>query len=183
MLLVAYAGALRGDELVHVRREHLTFSPEGMVLTIPKSKTDQEAVGAAIPIVKGLHPETCPILAVKDLMEVIDAKLGNSSDRGWLFPALRSHPWASDCMRIYKVPSTIITFRMELRAAVEAIGLDPDKYATHSCRSGHATTVAKNGATLHDLMAHGRWASVRVAMAYIQAGRAFNDSTSNLLGL
>ena len=183
MLLVAYSGALRGDEVVHVRREHLTFSSEGMILTIPKSKTDQEAVGVTIPIVKGLNLETCPVQAVKDFMEVIDAKLGSCSDRGWLFPALRPHPWASDSMRIYKVPSTIITFRKELRAAVEAIGLDPGRYATHSCPSGHATTVAKNGATLHDLMAHGRWASVKMAMVYIQAGRAFSDSTSNLLGL
>ena len=183
MLLAAYGAALRSSEVVDIRREHLKIAPEGMILTIPQSKTDQEGVGASIPIARGRNLETCPVGAVQDWMDAIDTKLGSTAKEGWLFPALKPYPTGSDNIRVYPVPATEVAFRKSIKDAVRAIGLDPRSYSGHSCRSGHATTVARNGATLHDLMAQGRWASAKVAMSYIQIGRAFTDSTSNLLGL
>ena len=45
LLQVAYFGAFRRSELVAVRIEHLKFEPEGLLVLIPKSKTDQLGTG------------------------------------------------------------------------------------------------------------------------------------------
>src|SRR3954463_12193715 len=39
LLLLGYAGALRRAELVAIEREHVSFTPEGLRLQIPRSKT------------------------------------------------------------------------------------------------------------------------------------------------
>ena len=63
LLLLGFAGALRRSERAAVRREHLTFTAEGMKLPIPRTKTDQEGRGAEIGIPRGMKPETCPVRA------------------------------------------------------------------------------------------------------------------------
>ena len=39
LLLLGYAGALRWAELVAIEREHVSFTPEGLPLQIPRSGT------------------------------------------------------------------------------------------------------------------------------------------------
>ena len=45
LLLLGYAGALRRAELVAIEREHVSFTPEGLRLQIPRSKTDTTGQG------------------------------------------------------------------------------------------------------------------------------------------
>ena len=61
LLLLGYAGALRRSELVGIDREHLTFTPEGLRLLLPRSKGDQDGQGAA----RGTWAETCPVRALE----------------------------------------------------------------------------------------------------------------------
>ena len=61
LLLLGYAGALRRSELVAIAREHVTFSPEGLRLLLPRSKGDTTGEGASLGIARGGRPETCPV--------------------------------------------------------------------------------------------------------------------------
>jgi integrase len=183
MLLVSYAGMLRASEVVVIRREHLDIVSNGMFITIPVSKTDQEGKGASVPITNGRNLETCPIQAVKDLMEAIDERLGNNSVDGYLFPAMRAYPALSDNIYIYDKPITEVSYRSDIKEAAMEIGLDARLYSGHSSRSGHASTAAANGAKLKNLMTQGRWLSPQVASGYIQTADLLRESTSALLGL
>jgi integrase len=61
LLLMGFAGAFRRSELVALDVAHLKLSEEGFVVTIAKSKTDQESEGQqiAIPRVPDSPPEMC----------------------------------------------------------------------------------------------------------------------------
>jgi hypothetical protein len=49
----AEARGLRRGELVGVQREHLTFTPEGLRLLIPRAKGGQESKGVELGISRG----------------------------------------------------------------------------------------------------------------------------------
>jgi len=55
LLLIGFSAALRRSELVAITYSHIEFVPEGIIITIPKSKTDQEGEGRRIgvPYAKG----------------------------------------------------------------------------------------------------------------------------------
>ncbi|MBA3530543.1 MAG: integrase, partial [Ardenticatenales bacterium] len=65
LLLVGFAGAFRRSELVGLDVADVAFMPQGMVITLRKSKTDQEGQGQKKAIPYGARPETCPVRALK----------------------------------------------------------------------------------------------------------------------
>jgi integrase len=63
LLLVGWAAALRRSELAALRVDDVRFEPEGAVLTIRRSKTDQDAAGATVAVPFGGRsdvPGACP---------------------------------------------------------------------------------------------------------------------------
>ena len=60
LLLVGFFGALRRSELVGLNVEDIEFVPEGAILTIRKSKTDQEGRGREVAIGYAKRPELAP---------------------------------------------------------------------------------------------------------------------------
>lgn len=65
LLLLGFAAALRRSELVALEREDILFTPTGMRVTIPRSKTDQAAEGVTLNVLKGAVRETCPVLSLQ----------------------------------------------------------------------------------------------------------------------
>src|SRR5207248_19441 len=61
LLLVGFAGALRRSELVALDVADLEERHEGLVITLRRSKTDQEGVGRPVGIPYGSNPATCPV--------------------------------------------------------------------------------------------------------------------------
>ena len=61
LLLVCWAAALRRSELAALRVDDVHFEPEGAVLTIRRSKTDQDAAGATVAVPFGEEGATCPV--------------------------------------------------------------------------------------------------------------------------
>jgi hypothetical protein len=62
-LLLGFAGAIRRSELVGLDVTYLEFCAGGLRVSIRKSKTDQEALGARIAVAPG--STTCPVDAVR----------------------------------------------------------------------------------------------------------------------
>jgi site-specific recombinase XerC len=60
LLLIGFAGALRRSELVALDVAHLKLSDEGFIVTIAKSKTDQEAQGQTIAIPRVIDSPLLP---------------------------------------------------------------------------------------------------------------------------
>jgi len=66
LLLVGFAGAFRRSELVAIDHAHCAQHRDGVIITIPFSKTDQEGRAEEVGLPYGAHPETCPVRALTD---------------------------------------------------------------------------------------------------------------------
>ncbi|MCG5213371.1 site-specific integrase [Streptosporangium soli] len=65
VLVLGFALMGRRSELVACDIGDLTFTPDGLEVYIPVSKTDQDAHGETVAIPHGSHPETCPVRVVQ----------------------------------------------------------------------------------------------------------------------
>jgi integrase len=63
IILLGFAGAFRRSELVALNVEDLEESPEGMFVTLRRSKTDQEGLGRRVAIPRG--EIACPVAALR----------------------------------------------------------------------------------------------------------------------
>jgi integrase len=168
ILLIGFAGAFRRSELAALDLEDLELSPEGLILTIRKSKTDQVGAGRKLGIPRG-RKTTCPVAALQRWL----AARGIAA--GAVFIALdRGH--AGERLGGQAVAEIV------KRAALR-VGLDPARYAGHSLRSGFATSAARGGADLPAIMLQTGHKSADVARRYIQAGRLLANPASKAAGL
>jgi integrase len=76
LLLLGFAGALRRSELASLDVEDLDFTPSGLVVTLRRSKTDQEGQGRKVGVPYGSRPETCPVSTLKTWLESTDISIG-----------------------------------------------------------------------------------------------------------
>ncbi len=76
IILVGFGGGFRRNELISIDHEDLEFVPEGLKITIRKSKTDQFGEG----MIKGLPYFTnkiyCPVTNIKKWLELSKIKSG-----------------------------------------------------------------------------------------------------------
>lgn len=171
ILLLQFAGALRRSELVALQMKNLEFTPEGLRLTLTKSKTDQEGRGDVLGIVHGQHPETCVIKSLKQWIEA--ARLVDGS----LFRAVSCHGHISP-----KALSSGSVARV-VKNYVEAAGLDPTLYSGHSARAGFITSAALAGASERQISRVSRHRSVESLRQYVRTATVFEDSATGMVGL
>jgi integrase len=134
LILIGFAGAFRRSELVGLDFEDCSFSKDGLTITLRRSKTDQTGDGRKIGIPYGSNPETCPVRVLQGWIE--QAAIGG----GPLFRSLNRHG-----KLIERRLSSAGVARVVKKLA-ERAGLEPEKYAGHSLRAGHATSAAAAGA-------------------------------------
>jgi integrase len=80
VVLLGFAGAFRRSELAALTRSDIRIDEEGLLVTIRRSKTDQDGQGRTIGIPYGSHPLTCPVRALKRFLAGTE-----DSDRASLF--------------------------------------------------------------------------------------------------
>ena len=61
LLLLGFGGAFRRSEWVALNVEDVEYVPEGFVITVRTSKTDQECAGQQVAIASGDNPATCAV--------------------------------------------------------------------------------------------------------------------------
>ena len=66
LLLVGFGGAFRRSELVALDVADVAVTRDGLVITIRRSKTDQEGEARKIGVPYGSNPATCPVRAIQD---------------------------------------------------------------------------------------------------------------------
>ena len=177
LLLVGFAGAFRRSELVALRNEDVRPGEEGLVVTVPRSKTDPEGAGQTVGIPYGSHPESCPVRALSVWLE----RSGIAS--GYLFPAIGR--WGTEVSlqdATLKPLGDHQLARIIKRLAAKA-GLDPEVFSGHSLRSGLATSAAGGGASERSIMDQTRHRSLRQVRKYIRRGSLFKDNAAARSGL
>jgi site-specific recombinase XerC len=61
MILLGFAGMFRRSEIAGLSAADVEESPEGLVVTVRRSKTDQAGEGAVVAILAGAFADTCPV--------------------------------------------------------------------------------------------------------------------------
>ncbi len=170
LLLVGFAGAFRRGELVALDVADVTETPEGLVVRLRRSKTDQEGAGRTVGIPYGSHPASCPVRALTAWLAAAGVA------EGALFRGVDRHG------RLLGRLSDKGVARVVQRAAAAA-GLDPTRYAGHSLRAGLATAAAQGGAPERAIMAQTGHKSVSMVRRYIRDGELFTDNAAAYTGL
>ncbi|MDQ3527981.1 MAG: tyrosine-type recombinase/integrase [Actinomycetota bacterium] len=143
IIFLGYASAMRRAELVALTLGDIEHKPAGLLLTIRRSKMDQEGHGQVVAVAHGQHAVTDPVPALSAWRAV----------RGEAPGALFTRIWASSVS--LEPLSGHVVARM-LRARAEAAGLDGSRITAHSLRAGHATAAALAGVPLNRIAAQTR---------------------------
>ena len=181
MLLLGFAGALRRSELAAVRTEHASYTPDGLRLLIPKSKSDQQGAGQVVGVAYGSRAETCPVRAVRSYTAAASRALSTQGRPSPLSGAVfRSvDRWG----RLGRKAITGRTVANVVKQHAQAAGLDPALYAGHSLRAGFATTAARAGKPDRAIQKQTRHKSAAMLAEYVREGRLFDDNASEGIGL
>lgn len=70
-----------------------------------------------------------------------------------------------------------------VKRACHRAGIDPDAYAGHSLRSGHATAAARGYAPERAIARQTGHRSLQMLRRYVQQGTLFEENSSAYLGL
>ncbi len=171
LVLLGFAGAFRRSEMVALDVADVEDTRAGLVVTLRRSKTDQEGAGRKVGIPYGAYVESCPVRAYRAWREasgIVGGPLFRSVDwRGTLSPGPLSDKGVA---RIVK-------------RRAKAAGLDPTKYSGHSLRAGLATSAAAAGKTERAIMAQTGHKSLPMVRKYIREGDLFRENAAAGLGL
>jgi site-specific recombinase XerC len=132
MVMLGFAGAFRKSEVVALNVEDLEFCDEGVRVTIRRSKTDQEAKGQTIAVLRGASP-FCPVRLLREWLDaagIIEGALFRHVPKGGKRIGGRLGGRA-----YYEV----------IKRGIAGIGLDASKFGGHSMRSAWISTAARNG--------------------------------------
>ena len=169
MLSLGFFAALRGSELTQVKIEDLSFETSGLVLTIPRSKTDQSGDGQACAVPKQEN-QFCPVALIKKWLEV------SERESGPLFVGINR--WDTVSTKAISIQS----LNNIVRECAQLAGIfKAEQFSSHSLRRGFATSASQAGASFKSIMAQGRWRHEGTVLEYIEAGQQFNDNAVSKL--
>jgi integrase len=171
LLLIGFCGAFRRSELVALDLDAVEITADGLVITIKRSKTDQEGVGRKVGLPYAAHKETCPVRSLQEWLE----KSGITE--GPLFRPINRH----GRMATERLSGSAVGKIVKRYAT--AVGLDATKFGGHSLRSGLATSAAAAGASERSIMAQTGHRSVNMVRRYIRDGSLFRENAAAVVGL
>jgi len=171
LLLVGFAGAFRRSELVSLDVSDVDLTRDGAIITLRRSKTDQEGQGRKVGIPYGSRPETCPVRALERWLAV------SGITHGALYRPINRHGQLQPGRLSDKAVALVV------KRYAEAAGLDPARYAGHSLRAGLATSAAAAGASERAIMAQTGHRSVNMVRRYIRDGSLFRENAAATVGL
>ena len=155
LILIGFSGGFRRSELVNIEYQDIDFVAEGVKIFIKKSKTDQSGEGMIKAIPYFDNQKFCPVIAIKNWIELIDLKSG----------------------KIFNISDKNVA--LIIKKYANLAGLDSEKYAGHSLRSGFATSAAEAGAEERNIMTMTGHKSTEMVRRYIKEANLFKNNALN----
>ena len=163
LLLLGWAGGMRSSELVGLSQEDIEAVPEGLILHLRRSKTDQEGRGRKVGIPLG-RTRHCPVTAIKSWQKYLPDRPGP------LFCSIDRHGNVSATHLRSDAVSTI------LRSCLCRAEMAPGGYSGHSLRAGFATSAIKAGVPSHKVRAQTGHASDAMLGRYVREAGLFEGN-------
>ena len=161
LLLLGFAGAFRRSELVALDVADITETKSGLLVTIRRSKTDQEGEGATIAIARG--DVACPARALLEWLDAAGIKAGP------IFrPINKACTVAAERLTDRSVANIV-------KAYAARAGFDVSTFSGHSLRAGFLTSAAAKGASIFKMMDVSRHKSVDTLRGYVRDAELFKD--------
>ena len=157
LVLIGFSGGFRRSELVDIEYEDLEFVSEGVKIFVKRSKTDQSGEGMTKAIPYFDNEKFCPVIALKNWIEIFDLKKS----------------------RIFNISDKSVA--LIIKKYANYAGLDSHRYAGHSLRSGFATSTAESGAEERNIMAMTGHKSTEMVRRYIKEANLFKNNALNKL--
>ena len=155
LILIGFSGGFRRSELVDIQYEDLEFVSEGVKIFVKRSKTDQSGEGMTKAIPYFDNENFCPVIALKNWIEIFDLKKS----------------------RIFNISDKSVA--LIIKKYANYAGLDSHRYAGHSLRSGFATSTAESGAEERNIMAMTGHKSTEMVRRYIKEANLFKNNALN----
>ena len=171
LLLLGFAGAFRRSELAALEVGDIEETRQGLIVTLRRSKTDQEGRGRAVAIPYGRQPLTCAVTAVRLWREVAAIDSG---------PLLRSVDRHGNIGRGAIQAATVA--RVVKRVAA-SLGLDARRYGGHSLRAGLTTSAYLGGADDRAIMRQSGHKSRQMLDRYIRSAEMWKNNAASTAGM
>ena len=167
IVLLGFGGGFRRTELISIDYEDLEFVPEGLKITIKRSKTDQLGEG----MMKGLpyftNHEYCPVINLKKWLELSKIKSG---------PIFKRFAKGSSITNNRLTDQTVVLL---IKKYLSMAGIDNSNFSGHSLRSGFATVAAESGADERSIMAMTGHKTTQMVRRYIREANIFKNNALN----
>ena len=164
IVLVGFGGGFRRTELISIDHEDLEFVPEGVKITLKRSKTDQFGEG----MVKGLPYFTnelyCPVINLKKWLKSSNIKSG---------PIFRRFSKGSVLTNNRLTDQSVVLI---IKGYLNLAGIENKNYSGHSLRSGFATVAAESGADERSIMAMTGHKTTQMVRRYIREANIFKNN-------
>jgi site-specific recombinase XerD len=158
LIAVGMAGAFRRSELIALTTDDLETTKEGLLITIRRSKGDQEGAGQVVSLPHGHH-----IRPVEALTQWLDA--AGITD-GVLFRAVARGGRLGDAMAGNNVARVV-------KKLIARAGLVDADFSAHSLRSGFLSSAAEHKADVFAMQRQSRHKSLDVLSGYVQSRSLF----------
>ncbi len=165
LLLVGFAGAFRRSELVAINCTDIERVPQGIIIKLVRSKTDQESLGRRIGVPSAQGP-LCPVRALESWLNV------SGIVDGPLFRPVDRH------RRVGCDPLSPEAVALIIKRHAAACGLDPARYSGHSLRAGFATSAAIAGVPSWKVREQTGHASEAMLQRYIRRADVFIENAA-----
>ena len=185
LLLLGFAAALRRSELINLNIGDIAFVPEGMVLHLRRSKTDQEGIGRKIGIPYG-RTVACPVKATRAWIEHLHQSQTNPStnlveraeDKSSLIQPLFRSITKSGALGERLTAQSVALI---IKSYAKASGLDEKNLSGHSLRSGLVTSAAGAGISSLDIRRQTGHKSDVMLSRYIREANLFMNNAAGIL--
>ena len=168
LLLIGFAGGFRRSEIVALNCDDIEHVRQGLIVTLRRSKTDQEGAGRKVGIPFG-RTRHCPVLALDRWLAVSKIEVGP------VFRPVDRHGRVASERLSGEAVSLIVKER------VAAAGNDPAGFSGHSLRAGFATSAVQAGVSTPKIRSQTGHASDAMLARYVRDGELFVDNAAGAL--
>ena len=171
IILVGFGGGFRRSELISVDYEDIEFVPEGLKISIKRSKTDQFGEGMTKGLPYFTNENYCPVVNLKKWIEISKIKSG---------PIFRRFSKGSLLTNKRLTDQSVVLI---IKDYLNLAGIENKNFAGHSLRSGFATVAAESGADERSIMAMTGHKTTQMVRRYIREANIFKNNALNKIKL
>ena len=164
IILIGFSGGFRRNEIVSLDYDDLDFVPEGLKLSIKRSKTDQFGEGFTKALPYFDSSQYCPVISLKKLLDLSKIRSG---------PVFRRFSKGS---KLSENRLTDQTVALLIKEYLNLAGIDSKNFSGHSLRSGFATSAAESGVEERNIMAMTGHKSTEMVRRYIKEANLFKNN-------